>query len=130
MSGVFLLYYVPQHGETMIFNVRFNYITVRIITIALLIQIQFVKIIYAQPIAFCISSQGVCIKSDKYNKDDLNHTCFLGNEEALARCKRALQSGLSWDNKAYKFTNAGNGMTGSEAGKYYHDQINKKESDR
>ncbi len=114
----------------MIFNVRFNYITVRIITIALLIQIQFVKIIYAQPIAFCISSQGVCIKSDKYNKDDLNHTCFLGNEEALARCKRALQSGLSWDNKAYKFTNAGNGMTGSEAGKYYHDQINKKEKQK
>jgi len=89
-----------------------------------------VKIIYAQPIAFCISSQGVCIKSDKYSKDDLNHTCFLGNEEALARCKRALQRGLNWDNKAYKFTNTGNGMTGSEAGKYYHDQINKKEKQK
>lgn len=51
--------------------------------------------------------------------------------DEVSECERALKlERLRWDNKKYNFTSNGNGMTGAEAGAYYHNQINKKEKQK
>ena len=102
-----------------------------LLCVSVFVQSLFVLNVFAaKPLAFCIievNGSFSCNHTDSYNDADINNTCFLGNEEALARCKRALQTGLRWNSNAYKFTSNGNGMTGAEAGAYYHNEISKKE---
>ena len=118
-------------GESMSIHDKFIRFMSGLLCVSVFFQSLFVLNVFAaKPLAFCIievNGSFSCNHTDSYNDADINNTCFLGNEEALARCKRALQTGLRWNNNAYKFTSNGNGMTGAEAGAYYHNEISKKE---
>ena len=118
-------------GESMSIHDKFIRFMSGLLCVSVFVQPLFVLNVFAaKPLAFCIievNGSFSCNHTDSYNDADINNTCFLGNEEALARCKRALQTGLRWNSNAYKFTSNGNGMTGAEAGAYYHNEISKKE---